>query len=316
MILVTGASGFVGRAVVERLAQERRNVLAALRVDAATRWTGPARPMTVRDLDATTDWSAALTGVSAIVHCAARVHVMRELEIDPLKMFRSVNVDGTLQLARQAAAAGVKRFVFVSSVKVNGEATQLGRPFRADDPPGADDPYGLSKLEAELGLLELARATALEVSIVRPPLVYGPGVKANFAALARAVLRGVPLPFGAVTGNRRSLVALDNLVDLLLTCVDHPAAANQVFLVSDGDDLSTAELIQRIARVGGRDARLLRVPPAILRWSAGLLGRRDAANRLLGSLQVDIDDTCERLQWQPPVSVDQGLRRAVEDWMK
>ena len=316
MILVTGATGFVGRAMVERLARAQRPVTAARRQGSGSLWSGPGRAVPVGELSPTTDWSMALCGVSAVVHCAARVHVMRESASDPLAAFRQVNVEGTLQLARQAAAAGVRRFVFVSSVKVNGEATMPGHPFRADDPSAAEDAYGISKREAEAGLLQLAASTGLEVVIVRPPLVYGPGVKANFASLARAVAKGVPLPLGAVTGNRRSLVFLDNLVDLLLTCVDHPAAVNQVFLASDGEDLSTADLIRRLAAASGRRARLWPVPLFCLRWGSTLLGRREVLQRLLGSLQVDIGKARELLGWIPPVPVDEGLRRVMQGFSK
>lgn len=312
MILVTGATGFVGRALVARLEQDRRSLVVALRGDSVARWTGGGQAVSVGDLSLETDWSAALQGVEVIVHCAARVHVMRESESDPLTVFRRVNVEGSLRLARQAAAAGVKRMVFVSSVKVNGEATRPGRPFRADDPGGAQDAYGISKQEAETGLMQVAAQTGLEVVVLRPPLIYGPGVKANFAALARAVMRGLPLPLGAVTANRRSLVALDNLVDLLVTCVDHPAAANQVFLAGDGEDLSTTDLIRRMAAVSGRRPWLLPVPAGWLQAGANLLGRGDTAQRLLGDLQVDIGKTRDLLGWAPPIGVDEGLRRAMQ----
>jgi len=212
---------------------------------------------------------------------------------------------------RQAAASGVRRFVFVSSVKVNGESTSPEQPFRQDDPAAPVDPYGISKREAEDGLREIAAATGMEVVIVRPPLVYGPGVKANFAALMNAVKRGLPLPLGSVTENRRSLVALDNLVDLLITCIDHPAAANQTFLVSDDEDLSTADLLWRLGKAMGRPARLFPMPPALLRTGAALLGKSDMAERLLGNLQVDITHTKQTLGWTPPITVDEGLRRAA-----
>lgn len=262
-------------------------------------------------LDGHTDWSAALAGTQAVVHLAARVHVMGELAGDPLAAFRVVNTEGTLNLARQVAAAGVHRFVFVSSIKVNGESTAPGHAFRASDVPQPEDPYGQSKCEAEDGLRALAARTGLDVVIVRPPLVYGPGVKANFAALMRAVQRGLPLPLGAVVNNRRSFVALDNLVDLLIACLDNPAAANQTFLVSDDEDLSTAELLRRLGQAMERPARLLPVPPWLLQAGAALLGKRDVAQRLLGNLQVDITGTRQTLGWAPLVSVDEGLRRAV-----
>lgn len=308
-LLVTGATGFVGGAVC------RQAVHAGIRVRGAVRSPGRTSPgvdeVTVPSLDEAADWKQALQGCRAVVHAAARVHVMVESATDPLSEFRRVNLQGTLHLAREAAAAGVQRFVFVSSVKVHGESTAPGAPFSWNQLPAPQDPYGISKAEAEQGLRQIATRTGMEVSIVRPPLVYGPGVKANFATLLRWLARGRPLPLGAVHQNRRSLVALDNLVDLLLTCAEHPAAANQTFLVSDGEDLSTTELLQRMGQALHRPARLLPVPSALLRWGAMALGKADVAQRLLGSLQVDIDHTRNILNWTPPISVDEGLRRAA-----
>nr|WP_244406393.1 SDR family oxidoreductase [Thioalkalivibrio sp. K90mix] len=310
-VLVTGATGFVGGAVVERLASEgpcvpvagcrRRSVLVPEGVElAVTPSLGP---------DA--DWIGALQGVEVVVHAAARVHVMDEPEADPLEAFRRVNVEGTLRLARQAADAGVRRFVFVSSVKVNGEDTSSRQPFRETDASAPEDPYGVSKREAEDGLRALSAETGLEVVIIRPPLVYGPGVGANFGSLLRWVNKGVPLPLGAVTQNRRSLVALDNLVDLIVTCLDHPAAAGETFLVADGEDVSTAGLLRKVGDALERPARLVPVPVWMLRAGAAALGKREMARRLLGSLQVDASKAREVLGWTPPVSLDEGLRRAV-----
>jgi UDP-glucose 4-epimerase len=263
----------------------------------------------VGDLDAQTDWSAALAGVNAVVHTAARVHVMQEVAADPLAEFRRVNVQGTLNLARQAAQAGVRRLVFISSVKVNGEATLAGHPFTAQDMPAPLDAYGISKHEAEEGLRNIALSAAMDVAIIRPPLVYGPGVKANFAALMRAVQRGWPLPLGSIH-NQRSLVGLDNLIDLIAVCLVHPNAANQTFVVSDGHDLSTAELVQNLARAAGVSARLWPVPVWMLRAGAALLGRSAAVQRLCGNLQVDISRTQTLLDWTPPVPAETGFRRA------
>jgi UDP-glucose 4-epimerase len=312
MILVTGATGFVGRAVVQRLLadDESRQVVVAVRRD-VQQWPERVLPRVTGDLEPTTDWSVALGGISAVVHCAARVHVMADTAASPLEEFRRVNVQGTLNLARQAAAAGVRRFVFISSIKVNGEATQLGRPFTADDAPAPLDAYGVSKMEAEQGLREIARKTGMEVVIIRPPLVYGPGVKANFSALMRWLRRGVPLPLGAIH-NQRSLVALGNLVDLIVTCLTHPAAANQTFLVSDGEDVSTIELLRRMGQALGRPARLVPVPASWLKLAAALVGKQDVAQRLCGSLQVDITKTRRLLGWTLPISLDEGLKKAAE----
>lgn len=312
MILVTGATGFVGSAVVRRLLADDahgRVVVAVRRGELS--WPEGVIQVQTGDLAPSTDWSAALNGVSGVVHCAARVHVMQDTATDPLDEYRRVNVQGTLNLARQATAAGVRRFVFVSSIKANGEATQPGHPFTADDVPAPLDSYGVSKVEAEQGLRELADSTGMEVVIVRPPLVYGPGVKANFAATMRWLARGVPLPLGRIQ-NARSMVARDNLVDLLVTCLRHPAAAGQTFLVSDGEDVSTTELLRRMGLAMGKPARLLPVPAAWLQLAATMLGKRDIAQRLCGSLQVDIEKTRCLLSWQPPLTLNQGLKIAAE----
>lgn len=309
-VLVTGANGFVGSAVITALTSlDAFKILGAVRVMSG----GPPcefNVIAVGNLNADTDWSSALHGQEIVIHTAARVHVMNDTADDPLVEFRKANVDGTLSLARQAAAAGVQRFIFISSIKVNGEGTELGHPYRADDTPAPQDPYGVSKMEAEQGLRVLASETGMEVVIIRPVLVYGPGVKANFRSMMSWLRKGIPLPLGA-TGNKRSLVAVDNLVDLIATCIDHPAAANQTFLVSDGEDLSTTQLLQRMGSALGRPARLLPVPASLLQAGAAMLGRRAIAQRLCGSLQVDIGKTRELLAWAPPVSVDDALRKTA-----
>jgi nucleoside-diphosphate-sugar epimerase len=312
MILVTGATGFVGGALVRRLTADGAGkcVVAAVRRKAES-LPEDGWQVQVGDLLPTTDWGMALQGVVTVVHCAARVHVMQDDSTDPLQAYRDVNVNGTLNLATQAAQAGVRRFVFVSSIKVNGEVTRFGKPFTADDLPSPADPYGVSKLEAEQGLREIEVRTGMEVVIVRPPLVYGPGVKANFAAMMRWVARGIPLPLGAIH-NARSMVALDNLVDLLVSCMKHPAAAGQTFLVSDGEDVSTTELLRRTAQAVGKRARLLPVPAFVLEAGAAFVGKRAVAQRLCGSLQVDMAKTQTLLGWSPPLTLDEGLKKAVE----
>jgi UDP-glucose 4-epimerase len=312
--LVTGATGFVGRALVARLVADGvHTVCATTRHPGAPLAAGVPRTV-VPEQGPDAGWQAALQSVDVVVHLAARVHVMQEHAPDPLAEFRRANVHGTLNLARQAAQAGARRFVFVSSVKVNGECTAAGAPFRADDRPRPEDPYGVSKQEAEAGLRVLARAGPMELVIVRPPLVYGPGVQANFRALMQAVMRGWPLPLGAVH-NRRSFVAVDNLVDLLVRCGQHPAAPNHTFLASDGCDLSTTELLQRMARALGRPARLWPVPVPVLLWAGRLLRRGASVQRLCGNLQVDISRTRELLGWTPPIDVDEGLRRAAAGFL-
>ena len=285
MILVTGGTGFVGRTLLARLMHDELDVRVVVRwaERALASW---ADVVQMSDLSTQTDWSVALTGVDVVIHAAARVHVMQDSAVDPLAEYRSVNVQGTLHLARQAAATGVKRFVFLSSIKVNGEVTPPGQPFTMDDGPAPQDPYGISKMEAEDGLREIARRTGMEVVIIRPPLVYGPGVKANFQAMMRWLARGVPLPLGSITQNRRSLVALDNLVDLIVTCIHHPAAANQTFLVSDGEDLSTTDLLRRMGQALGKPARLLPVPPALLKLGAALVGKPEFPSSTVPSLGI------------------------------
>lgn len=312
-ILLTGATGFVGQGLLAELQSRGHRVTVAIRqalagMVAADCWQ-------VGDMGGDVDWLPALSGVEAVIHAAARVHVMAERCTDPLAEYRRVNVSGTLNLARQAAAAGVRRFIFISSIKVNGEGSESGKPYSADDQPAPADPYGISKLEAEQGLMALAAETGMEVVIIRPVLVYGPGVKANFHSMMNWLRRGVPLPLGAI-GNRRSLVALDNLVDLVVTCLDHPAAANRVFLVSDGEDLSTTELLQRMGVALGRPARLLPVPAGWLEIVASLLGKKAVAQRLCGSLQVDIEETRRLLDWTPPVTVDAALHKTARYFLE
>ena len=308
-VLATGANGFVGRAVCAQALARGMTVRGTVRRPCVL--PAGAECQVLEGLGEQSDWRAALAGIDVVVHAAARVHVMADTAANPLEAFRRVNVQGTLNLARQAAFAGVRRFVFVSSIKVNGEATQPGFSFGANDAPAPLDTYGISKMEAEQGLRELSAQTGMEVVIIRPPLVYGPGVKANFAAMMRWLQRGVPLPLGAIH-NQRSLVALDNLVDLIVTCMTHPAAANETFLVSDGEDVSTTELLRRMGQAMNCPARLIPVPASWLKLAATMVGKQDVAQRLCGSLQVDIEKTRQRLGWRPPLTLDQGLTKAAE----
>lgn len=310
-VLVTGCQGFVGATLCQRLSQIPEIGLTGISRRPAT--LANAQHLCV-ELTTETDLSATLQQIDVVVHTAARVHQMQDSAADPLQAFRLVNRDVTLQLARAAAAAGVKRFVFLSSIKAMGEQHPAGQPFEVSDQTNPADPYGVSKWEAEQGLRALAKETAMEVVIIRPPLVYGPGVKANFQLLIGLVARQLPLPFGRVD-NRRSLVGLDNLVDLLLVCLQHPAAANQTFLVSDNADLSTPALLRVIADALNMRCRLLPLPVGLLRFAGQITGRQAQIERLCGTLQLDIRHTCETLNWHPPVSVQQGIAKTVQAYL-
>lgn len=297
LILVTGATGFLGRAVVDHLAARRRPIRAAVRRTGETMPTG-VEAVTVGDLSNQTDWSAALADTDAVVHCAARAHVLKETAADPLVQFRAVNTAATLALARQAADAGVRRMVFISSIGVNGAETR-GRAFRHDDDARPHSPYAVSKHEAEQGLAAIAAETGMEVVVIRPPLILGPDPKGNLATLNRIIGTGLPLPFGLVTANRRDLVSRDTLCRLIDTVIDHPAAANQTFLVSDGEAISTRTLLERMAEAQGRWLTLLPVPPALLALPLKLAGKRTLSAQLFGDLEVDIDHTRRTLGWVP-----------------
>ncbi|MCB5184131.1 SDR family oxidoreductase [Methylobacillus gramineus] len=305
--LVTGANGFVGRALCAALLERGCQVQAVSRT---ARSDSLLPTIEVGDIHRGTDWGKILQGVDVVIHLAARVHVMDDQGANTLRAYLDTNLHGSVRLARDAAKQGVKRFVFVSSVKVNGECTHE-QPFDEDTPPHPQDPYGISKWQAEQALIQLSAETGMEVVIIRPPLVYGPGVKGNFASMIRWVKAGVPLPLGAIH-NKRSLISLDNLVNLIVTCIDHPAAKNQVFLASDGEDLSTTDLLARLAMTADVPSRLLPIPAVLLSASLTILGKKTIAQRLLGSLQVDISKTRSLLGWSPPLSVDEGLRRCFD----
>lgn len=310
-VLVTGANGFIGKALCDALPSNGCDVVGVVRKTPEFDHPSAVKHLAMGNIDERTEWAAALSGVDSVVHLAARVHVMNDTVADPLAEFRRVNVALTLNLARQAAEDGVRRFVFVSSVKVNGEKTAVGQPFTVEDVERPTDPYGISKLEAEKALIALAGQSGMEVVIVRPVLVYGPGVKANFQVMMHWLRKGVPLPFRSLD-NRRSLVAVDNLVDLLVTCLVHPAAANQTFLVSDGEDLSVTELLQRTAATFGKPARLMPMPLFLLRMAGRISGTEHIIQRLCDTLQVDISKTRRLLDWTPPLSVDAALKKTAQ----
>lgn len=307
-ILITGATGFVGRELVPTLHQMGHNVVAAVRTASAVLPLG-VKGLVVGEISADTDWRKAVTGVDSIVHLAARVHVLKDASHDPLAAFREINVIATLNLARSASEAGVRRFVFISSIGVNG-AVSRQQPFTAEDRAAPYSPYAISKFEAELELQALASKTGMEVVVIRPPLVYGPNAPGNFGSLMRWLQRGVPLPLGAIH-NRRSFVAITNLVDLIAVCLTHTAAANQIFLVSDGEDISTTQLLRRMGQAMGRPARLIPVHAGLINFVATIIGKKDVAQRLCGSLQVDIEKTQRLLGWSAPLTLGQGLKKAA-----
>ena len=311
MILLTGGTGFLGGALLTALVNENVRGLGRQKPSALS-----ASSFYQSEINADTDFSVTVKDTKVIIHCAARVHIMDDKSSSPLDDFREVNTYGTLNLAQQAADAGVKRFIFISTIKVNGESTELELPFKADDVFIPTDPYGLSKYEAEIGLRKIAEKTGMEVVIIRPPLVYGPGVKANFASLMKWVNRGLPLPLGGITENKRSLVSVDNLVDLIVTCIEHPNAANQTFLVSDDDDVSTTQLLANMAIALNVSNRLIPIPSKWFTMIAKLIGKPAISQRLCGSLQVDISKTKELLNWQPPNSSAESMKKTANAFLE
>lgn len=305
-VLVTGAGGFVGLRLCARLAAAGYTVKAAARRDSAAlaAITPAAHILRVGDIGPGTDWQAALAGVDMIVHLAARAHVMRDRASDPLAEYRRVNVAGSERLARAAAAAGVSRLIYMSSIKVNGEST-VDAPFCESDAPAPLDAYGRSKWEAEQALSRIAAETGLAVTVLRPPLIYGPAVKGNLARLIGWIERGLPLPFASIV-NRRSLIYLENLIDATLAVMRHPAPG-RLYLVSDAHDLSTPQLIHALARGLDKTPRLLAFPPSLLRLAGACTGQRDAVGRLVGSLQIDASRIAAELGWRPAHDPEQGL---------
>lgn len=300
-IAITGTTGFLGTHLLKELPAEQLVILGR---------RDPILPEAIFhkcSIDGDADFSESLVGVKVVIHCAARAHIMNDDSQDPLAEFRKVNTLGTLNLAKQAASAGVKRFIYISSIKVNGERSEQNRPFKFDDNHNPQDPYGLSKSEAETALLELGQKTGMEIVVIRPPLVFGAGVKANFASLMRFVDKGLPLPFRAIKSNKRSLVSVYNLVDLIKVCIEHPKAVNQIFLVSDDHDLSTAEMVALMAKVQNKKNFALPLPVWCFKLAGKLLNKNDVVDRLIGSLQLDITHTKTTLGWQPPYSVEHSF---------
>lgn len=307
---ITGASGFVGSNLIQQLVIDGRYTIKAFSRFFPESLLGIDQ-VKIGDICDNSHWNSLLVGLDCVVHTAARVHIMHDKVPNALDEFRNVNVHATLDIAKAAASVGVKRFIFISSIKVNGEETPSGLPFSPDALPAPIDPYGVSKMEAEVALKELATETGMEVVIIRPVLVYGPGVKANFLNLMKLVQKRLPLPLGAIH-NKRSLVSIDNLVDLIITCINHPKAANQTFLVSDDHDLSTTELLQHMAKALSTKILLLPVPSSLLKLATTLVGKRAIGQRLCGSLQVDISKTKSLLGWTPPVTTDSTLKKTAK----
>ena len=314
MILLTGSTGFIGKSMCKKFEEKSISFIAPVR-SIAGKSTESAKLLKIDSITSETDWSVALKNVNTVIHLAAYVHTMSSSTTSLLSEYRKVNTAGTLNLAKQAAQSGVVRFIFLSTIKVNGEYSLENKPFIADDVNIPTDPYALSKYEAEHGLRELAAKTGMEVVIIRPPLVYGPGVKGNFQSMIKLLSKGYPLPFGSVR-NMRSLVAVDNLTDLIIRCVDHPAAANRIFLASDGEDISTTELLIEISKALEKPNRLIPIPQSILEIALRIFGKKEIAIRLFGNLQVDITETTQVLDWKPVVGFEKAVKNTVQEWLK
>jgi nucleoside-diphosphate-sugar epimerase len=306
-VLVTGASGFVGNILCNELFRLGYVPTKVMRADSA--FINGCKPIVIHSIDSNTDWTTALSDIDIVIHLAARAHVMEESVSDPLTEFRKVNVEGTRRLAESAAKAGVKRLVYVSSIKVNGEATTS--PYTELDAPNPQDAYGISKWEAEQVLHKISAETGLEIAVVRPPLVYGAGVKGNFSQMIKVLAKGIPLPFASVR-NLRSLIYVENLVDALILCATHPNAAAQTYLVSDGQDVSTPDLLRKLSSAIGKPAKLLPCSPVLMHIAGRLIRKSDQIDRLLGSLQVDSSKIRRELAWQPPFTLDEGLKATGE----
>ncbi|MEE1979618.1 SDR family oxidoreductase [Shewanella xiamenensis] len=319
MILLTGASGFLGAELLSQLVERAVLPIRTYGRRISNRFNSNYDNNVchvIGEISNEVNYDYVLSGVDVIIHCAARVHMMNDKTEDPIAAFKEVNTFGTLNFARQAATAGVKRFIFVSTIKVNGESTSGCSPFRFNDDCQPQDPYGTSKADAEIELKKLATETGMEVVIIRPTLVYGPGVKANFASLMNLVSKGIPLPFGCITHNKRSLVSITNLVDLIITCIDHPKAFNQVFLVSDDHDVSTSEMVREMAKALDKPSVQVPIPIWCYKLAGKLFNKSDVVDRLTGSLQVDISHTKETLGWKPPQTLQEGFKQTAQAFLQ
>ena len=311
-ILVTGASGFIGQHLVQYLINHNFEVTVVIRKE-NNFFPSNVTQFIIKDIGFDSNWAVALKNIECVIHLAGRAHVLNDKNSDPLTEFRRVNTAGTINLAHQAIKQGIKRFIFISSIGVNGNINN--KPFTVNDIPNPIEPYAVSKYEAELELQKLTNDSKMKTVIIRPPLVYGSNAPGNFARLIKIINKGIPLPLGSIN-NKRSLVALDNLIDLITTCINHPSAKNETFLVSDDEDLSTTDLLHRMAVALGKPSRLLPIPSSLLNIGATLLGKKEVAQRLCGSLQVDIKHTKKTLDWKPPVSIDEALKKTADAFIE